>query len=81
MALLVLGSVIASLYGLVFYVVVGHGRLRLIGYWLVALVGFGAGHFIAGMLGLGIANIGELRIVEGTLVSFTSLFAARAWWR
>lgn len=81
MASLVLGLIIASLYGLVFYLAVGHGRLRLIGYWLVALAGFGAGHVIAGVLGLGIANIGELRIAEATLVSAASLFAARAWWR
>lgn len=81
MAALVLGLIIASVYGLVFYLVLGHGRLRLVGYWLVALVGFGAGHWIAGTLGLGIANIGELRIVEGTLVSVAGLFAARAWWR
>ncbi len=81
MASLVLGLIIASLCGLVFYLVFGHGRLRLIGYWLVALVSFGVGHWVAGLLGLGIANIGELRIVEGTLVSVVSLFAARAYWR
>jgi len=78
---LIFGFVLATLYGLVFYVLFGHGWLRLVFYWLVSVVGFFLGQWVAGLLGLAIFNIGELRVVEGTLVSWLSLVAVQTWRR
>jgi hypothetical protein len=75
---LILGFVIASLYGLVFYLFFGQGWLRFILYWVVAITGFIIGHLLANLLGLSLFNIGELNFVEGTLVSWACLFAARS---
>ncbi len=78
---LVFGFVLATLYGLVFYLLFGHGWWRLIFYWLVSVSGFFLGHGAAGLLGLAIFNIGELRVVEGTIVSWLSLVTIRLWRR
>lgn len=76
---IVLGVVLASLYGLVFYVLWGRGWLRLIGYWVVSVTGFFLGHALASLIGLGWFDIGEVHFVEGTLVSGLSCVAVRAW--
>lgn len=76
---LILGFALATLYSLVFFLVFGHGWLRLIFYWIVGVVGFWVGQWIAGLVGLSIFSIGELNLVEATAVSCVSLFVARAW--
>ncbi|MEW5717351.1 MAG: hypothetical protein AB1817_01870 [Chloroflexota bacterium] len=75
----VFGFVLASLYGLAFYVIFGRGWLRLIFYWLVSIGGFFLGHWVAGLLGLAIFNIGELRVIEGTVASWLGLWTMRVW--
>ncbi len=75
----ILALTLSTLYGLVFYLVFGHGWLRLISYWMLGVFGFFLGEWIARAVGLTLFNIGELNLVEGTLVSWVSLFAARAW--
>jgi hypothetical protein len=78
---LIFGFILATLYGLVFYVILGHGWLRLIFYWLVSVGGFFLGQWFAGLLGLAIFNIGELHVVEGTVVSWLGLWTMRMWRR
>jgi hypothetical protein len=81
MATLVLALVIASLYALVFYVIFGHGWLRLIFYLIVSTAGFALGHFLASVIGSSWLYIGALNFAEATIVSWVFLFAARAWQR
>ena len=76
---LVLGFTLSTLYGLVFFLVVGHGWPRFYFYWTVGVVGFFAGQAIAHLIGLAIFNLGDLNLVEGTVVSWVGLVAARAW--
>jgi len=78
---IVLEFTLGTLYGLVFYVVFGHGWLRLIGYWLVSVTGFFLGHWLADVVGLALFDIGELHTVEGTLVSWLSCVTLRLGWR
>ncbi len=78
---IVLAFIIASLYGLVFYLVFGRGWLRLGLYWLVGVVGFAVGQWLGSLVGLALLNIGSVNLVEGTLLSWVSLFAVRAWRR
>ncbi len=75
----ILAFVISSLYGLVFYLILGHGWLRLLMYWFVSVVGFFLGQWLASVIGVSIFNIGELNLVEGTLASGLCLWAAHAW--
>ena len=76
---LVLGFTLSTLYGLVFFLVVGHGWSRFFFYWTVGVVGFFAGQTIAHLVGLAIFNLGDLNLFEGTVVSWVGLVAARAW--
>lgn len=69
---IVLGWVLASFYGLGFYVLWGYGWLRLIGYWAAGVAGFFLGHALASLVGLGLFDIGELHVVEATIVSWLS---------
>jgi len=78
---LVFGFVLATIYGLVFYLVFGRGWWRLMFDWLVSVAGFFLGHWVAGLLGLAIFNVGELRVIEGTIVSWLSLLTLRVWRR
>ncbi len=73
--------VLSTLYSLVFFLVFGHGWLRLFLYWIVGIVGFSLGQWIATVVGLSIFGIGEVNLIEGTLVCWVSLFAVRAWRR
>ncbi len=78
---LVLALALASLYSLFFFLILGHGWLRLIFYWIVGVAGFFLGQWIATLVGLSIFNIGDLNLVEGTVVCWVGLFAAHAWRR
>ncbi|MBI4785765.1 MAG: hypothetical protein HY782_01800 [Chloroflexi bacterium] len=78
---LVLAFVIGSLYGLVFYLVFGRGWARIPLYWVTGLAGFALGQWLGSSIGLSLFNIGPVNLVEGTLVSWASLFAVRAWRR
>jgi hypothetical protein len=78
---IILGCVLGILYGLVFYLLFGHGWLRLIFYPLVSIGSFFVGHWVASALGLALFNIGELRVIEGTVVSWLALVTLRVWRR
>ncbi len=75
---LVFAFVLASLYGLVFFLIFGHGWARLGLYWIAALVGFAAGQWMAGAIGLGVFDVGAAHLVEGTVASGLCLLAVRA---
>lgn len=76
---MVLTFVLSSLYGLAFYLAFGRGWARLFLYWFVGIAGFAVGQGIASAVGIALFNIGSVNVVEGTLVSWLSLFAVRAW--
>ncbi len=78
---IVLGFTLATLYSLVFFLIFGHGWLRMFLYWIAGGVGFLLGQWAASAVGLSIFNLGDLNLVEATLVCWVTLFAIRAWRR
>jgi uncharacterized membrane protein YjjP (DUF1212 family) len=78
---LVLAFVIASMLGLGFYLVFGRGWLRLVIYWLVAVVGFFIGQILSTLLHFSLLPIGSVNLVEGTVVCLIALFVTRALWK
>ena len=78
---MVLGFTLSTLYGLGFFLVVGHGWLNFLFYWAVGVIGFFLGQWIASLVGLSIFSLGDLNLVEGTAVSWIALFVVRAWRR
>jgi hypothetical protein len=71
---LVFAFVLSSLYGLAFYLIFGRGWARLAIYWLVGLVGFAAGERLGNAIGLNWLRMGPVYVLEGTLISWASLF-------
>lgn len=77
----VLAFVIASAYGLGFFLFLGHGWRQMFLFWGVAVGAFLVGQAIARAVGLALFDIGAVHLVEGTVASALGLFAARAWGR
>lgn len=74
---LVFSVLLASLYGAVFHFVWGKRWRDLVLYWVVGVVGFAIGQALFGFLGFSMYLIGEVRVVESTIVSWVCLFVAR----
>lgn len=72
---------IASIIGIAFYLVFGHGWLRLVVYWFVAVAGFFFGQIVATLLGFSLVPIGSVNLVEGSATCLIALFVTRAVWR
>ncbi len=79
---LLFSFLLASLYGILFYLIFGRGWLRLALYWLVALVGFGLGQLVSTALAISLLPVGSVNVIEASLVCLLMLFITRAlWWR
>jgi hypothetical protein len=74
---LILSLVLASLYAAAFHLWQGRGLRDLVFFWLAAVVGFASGQVVGQLLKLIPWTVGEVHIVEGTLVAFFFLFIAR----
>jgi hypothetical protein len=73
----VFSVLLASLYGAIFHFIWGKRWRDLILYWLAAIVGFGMGQIVFGWLGFSVFWIGEVSLVESTIVSWGCLFIAK----
>jgi len=73
----VFSFLLASLYGAVFHFIWGKRWRDLVVYWIAALVGFAIGQIVFDLLGFSIYIIGEVRVVESTVVCWVCLFVAR----
>ncbi len=74
---LVLSILIASAYGALFHVWKGETARDLLIYLVAGLVGFGLGQLAGNTLGLGIFMIGQVHVVEGSLMCWLVLFIAK----
>lgn len=74
---LVFSALLASLYGAVFHFIWGK-RWRDLGlYWAVAVIGFAMGQAVFGWLGFSVFMIGQVRVLESTILSWGCLFVAK----
>jgi len=74
---LVLSLLLASAYAAVFHLWQGRRLRDLLFFWLAAMIGFASGQLAGQMLALIPWTIGQVRVVEGTLVAFLFLAVAR----
>lgn len=73
----VFSFLLATLYGAVFHFIWGKRWRDLVVYWIAALVGFAIGQIVFDLLGFSVYVIGEVRVVESTVVCWVCLFVAR----
>lgn len=74
---LILSIILAALYGAAFHLWRGRSLRDLIFYWLAAGIGFASGQLAGQMLGFVPWTIGQVHIVEATVVAVLFLFMAR----
>jgi len=74
---LVLSLIIATVYGLLFYLWQGRTLRDLFFFWLAAVVGFASGQVVGMLLDVSLWTVGQVRIAEGTLLSILFLVLAR----
>ncbi len=71
---LILSTLLAFLWGTLWFV----WRGRTLADWIIdvlaALLGFGLGQLVGWLLGLGLPTIGEVRVVEGSLFALLALW-------
>jgi hypothetical protein len=73
----VLGSVVATFWAGVFHLFFGKRWLDLVRQWFVALVAFGVGQLMASALDAPWPMLGQLHIIEASLVCLVAMFIAR----
>lgn len=76
MPALLLAAILASAYAALFHLWQGRRLRDLLFYWLAAIVGFAAGQIAGQMLDLVPWTIGQVRVVEGSLLALLFLFIA-----
>jgi hypothetical protein len=74
---LILMLVLASVYALVFYLWQGQRIRDLAFFWLAAVVGVGSGQIVGSRLGLVPWTIGQVHVVESTVLALFLLIVAR----
>ena len=75
---LVLGFLLATIYGAAFHLVFGGALKPLIAYLLAAWLGFFIGQFAGDFLNFEILKLGKIHLLSATLGAWAMLFAA--WW-
>lgn len=75
---LLLGAVLATLYGALFHLWRGGGAGRLALYLILAWIGFWAGHLLGAALELGFLKVGALQL--GTATAISALFLLAGYW-
>lgn len=75
---LVLGFLLASVYGALFHLVFGGPIKRLILYILAAWLGFLAGQFIGDFMNFELLKLGKIHLFSATVGAWLALFGA--WW-
>jgi hypothetical protein len=74
---LVLSIVLASIYSALFHLWQGDGVKELALYWMAGLSGFGLGQLGSSSLGLNVLMVGQIHVLESTLVCWLFLFAVK----
>ncbi len=69
--------ILATIYGVVFHLLVGGDVRRLALYLLAGWLGFALGHLFGVLLGVEMLRIGPLRTLSATAGAWTALLAAR----
>ncbi|MEJ2735253.1 MAG: hypothetical protein P8189_17095 [Anaerolineae bacterium] len=74
---LLLSLVLASIYGALFYLWQGRRLRDMLFFWLAALVGFASGHIVGALWGFVPWTIGQVHVIEATIVAILFLMIAR----
>ena len=71
------GSAMATLWAALFHLLLGKRWSDLVLSWFIALIGFGVGQAVAQTVGATWMLVGELHLIEGTVVCWLAMLIAR----
>ena len=74
---LLLSLVLASVYATVFYLWQGRRLRDLLFFWLASVIGFASGHLVGVIWDFVPWTIGQVHVIEGTIVALLLLLIAR----
>jgi hypothetical protein len=74
---LLLSVVLASIYAIAFYLVLGRRPRDMLFFWLAALVGFASGHLVGELWGFIPWTLGQVHIIEASVLAIVFLLLAR----
>ncbi len=74
----VLGFLLATVYGAGFHLVLGGPARRILLYVLSAWVGFALGHFLGDLLAINLLKLGPVHLFSASLGAWIALIAS--WW-
>ena len=74
---LILSLVLATIYAAAFWLWLGRKPRDLLFFWLAAVVGFASGHLVGEVWGWVPWTIGQVHVIEGTILSLLFLVIAR----
>ncbi len=74
---LALSLVLASFYAGLFHLIWGQLWGEFVLYWITAIIGFGLGQAIGNVIGLNVLMVGEVHLLETSLVCWGALFVAK----
>jgi len=72
-----LGSVLVTLWGALFHVLLGKRFADLVLYWFVGFIGFFVGQAMADILGFHWLLVGQLHFLEATVSCWLAMLIAR----
>jgi hypothetical protein len=75
---LVLGFLLATIYGAAFHLIFGGPLKRILVYLFAAWLGFSIGQFIGDFLNLELLKLGKIHLVSASIGAWLALLAA--WW-
>ena len=73
---IVLGFLLATIYGAAFHLFVGGPPRRIILYVLASWLGFTIGHFVGDLLGIELLKLGAVHLFSASLGSWIALVAS-----
>jgi uncharacterized membrane protein YhaH (DUF805 family) len=71
-----LGSALATLWASLFHLLLGRRWHDLIRSWFIALIGFAIGQIMAQVVDLPWPTLGQVRVIEATLICWGAMFIA-----
>lgn len=74
----VLGFLLATIYGAGFHLVLGGPARRILLYVLAAWIGFTLGHFLGDLLSINLLKLGPVYLFSASLGAWIALIAS--WW-
>lgn len=74
----VLGFLLATVYGAGFHLVLGGPARRILLYVLAAWIGFALGHFLGDLLSINLLKLGPVYLFSASLGAWIALIAS--WW-